>query len=55
MRVNILTPVGLHFGEGSFEALQRDRLARGLVLAATNLMNKLTSMPFGTVDLFKSN
>jgi hypothetical protein len=55
MRVNILTPVGLHFGEGSFEALQRDRLARGLVLAATNLMNKLTSMPFGTVDLFESN
>jgi len=47
--------MGLHFGEGPFEALQRDRLAKGLVLAATNLMTKLTSMPFGNVELFESN
>jgi len=45
MRLNILTPRGLHFGEGPFEALEQDRLARPLVLAATRLMVALTSLP----------
>lgn len=44
MRLNILTPVGLHFGEGPFDALDRDPMARPLVRAATNLMAKLTSL-----------
>jgi hypothetical protein len=55
MRFNILTPSRIHFGEGPFEKLQRDRLARQLVLAATILMTKLVEMPFGRVDLFRSN
>lgn len=45
LRLNILTPIGLHFGEGPFEELDRDRLARPLVQAATSLMLQLTSLP----------
>jgi hypothetical protein len=44
MRLNILTPVGLHFGEGPFDALDRDPMAKPLVQAATKLMVKLTSL-----------
>jgi hypothetical protein len=44
MRLNILTPVGLHFGEGPFDALERDSMAGPLVRAATKLMAKLTSL-----------
>lgn len=55
MRLSILTPSGIHFGEGPFERLQRDRLARRLVLSATNLMVKLTTIAFGGGDLFPSN
>jgi len=55
MRLNILTPSGLHFGEGPFDRLQRDRLARPLVSAATNVMAKLTTMAFGPLDAFPSN
>jgi hypothetical protein len=45
MRLNILTPVGLHFGEAPMEALARDRLAGPLFDAANRLMGKLTSLP----------
>jgi len=45
MRLNILTPFGLHFGEGRFGALEKDGLAGPLVLAATRLMVVLTSLP----------
>jgi hypothetical protein len=45
LRLNILTPIGLHFGEGPFEELDRDRLASPLVKAATGLLAQLTSLP----------
>ena len=44
MRLSILTPVGLHFGEGPFDTLDRDRMARPLVHAATKLMVRLASL-----------
>jgi hypothetical protein len=44
-RLNILTPVGLHFGEAPLQALDGDRNARLLLRAATALMAKLTSLP----------
>ena len=44
LRLNILTPIGLHFVEGPFEELDRDPLARPLVQAATRLMLQLTSL-----------
>jgi hypothetical protein len=55
MRLNILTPSGIHFGEGPFDQLQRDKLAKHLVLAATNVMTRLTTLAYGPVDLFPSN
>lgn len=45
MRLNILTPSGIHFGEGRFEALDCDPLARPLVRAGTCLMQRLTALP----------
>ena len=47
MRLNVLTPLGIYFGEGTFEALEGDALARPIVLAAINLMQKLTSLRAG--------
>jgi hypothetical protein len=44
-RLNILTPVGLNFGEGPLQVLDRDRNARPLLRAATGVMKKLTSLP----------
>jgi hypothetical protein len=44
-RLNILTPVGLHFGEGPLQALDKDRTSRPLLRAATAAMKKLTSLP----------
>jgi hypothetical protein len=44
-RVNILTAMGLHFGEGPLRALDRDRNAQPLLRAATALMAKLTKLP----------
>ncbi len=44
-RLNILTPVGLHFGEAPLEALDGDRHARPLLRAATAVMARLTSLP----------
>jgi hypothetical protein len=38
MRLSILTPQGVHFGEGTIEALEQDHVARSLVHAATKLM-----------------
>ena len=45
IRLNILTPNGLYFGEGPFEQMDRDPLARPMVQAATKLMSKLASLP----------
>ena len=44
-RLNILTAMGLHFGEGPLRALDRDRSAQPLLRAATVLMAKLTKLP----------
>jgi hypothetical protein len=44
-RLNILTPVGLHFGEGPLPVLDKDRNSRPLLRAATAAMKKLTSLP----------
>lgn len=44
VRLNILTPSGLYFGEGSFDDLNQDSTARPLTQAALNLMRGLTSM-----------
>jgi hypothetical protein len=45
VRLNLLTPSGLHFGEGPMDALGRDPLAGPLLAAATGLMRGLTSLP----------
>jgi hypothetical protein len=44
IRLNLLTPSGLHFGEGPMDALARDPLGGPLVAAATALMRALTSL-----------
>ncbi len=44
VRLNILTPSGLYFGEGPFDDLDRDPRARPLIQAALNLMRQLTSL-----------
>lgn len=44
LRLNILTPSGLYFGEGPFEDLDRDPRARPLIHAALDLMRRLTSL-----------
>jgi hypothetical protein len=41
-RVSVLTPSGLHFGEGPYEALSGDELAAPTFLAATALLVALT-------------
>jgi hypothetical protein len=42
VRLNFLTPSGLHFGEGGFAALDRDPLAHPVIVAGTQLMQALT-------------
>jgi hypothetical protein len=44
VRLNLLTPSGLHFGEGPMAVLARDALAGPLVAAATVLMRGLISL-----------
>lgn len=41
-RLSFLTPAGLHFGEGSFNALYKDKLAHNCIVEATKLMQMLT-------------
>jgi hypothetical protein len=45
IRLNLLTPAGLRFGEGPMDVLARDPLGGPLVAAATALMRALTSLP----------
>jgi hypothetical protein len=45
VRVNLLTPSGPHFGEGPMDGLGRDALAGPLLVAATALVQGLTSLP----------
>jgi hypothetical protein len=41
LRLNMLTPSGLHFGYGIFKQLERDRMARSVIDPATALMLSL--------------
>jgi hypothetical protein len=43
-RLSLLTPSGLHFGQGPFAALSKDPLGAPVVAAATRLMVDLTKM-----------
>ena len=40
-RISLLTPSGLHFGQGPFDALARDPKAAPVITAATSLMQSL--------------
>jgi len=40
-RISLLTPSGLHFGQGPFEALTQDAMAAPVISAATELMQGL--------------
>jgi hypothetical protein len=44
VRLNVLTPSGLYFGEGPFDDLDRDPRAGPLIHAALNLMRRLTAL-----------
>lgn len=44
-RLNILTPIGIHFGEGPIAALSRDQSAGPLMAASTAMLAKMTSLP----------
>lgn len=45
VRISLLTPRGLHFGEGGMDVFIRDPLAAPTFQAATLLMQALTSLP----------
>ena len=42
VRLNMLTPSGLHFGYGGFETLAKDPMGKAIIDPATNLMLSLT-------------
>ncbi|WP_300451815.1 hypothetical protein [Accumulibacter sp.] len=44
VRLNMLTPSGLHFGYGSFEALSKDPMGKAIIDPATQLMVRLTEL-----------
>ncbi len=44
VRLNMLTPSGLHFGYGGFETLSKDPMGKALIDPATQLMLKLTQL-----------
>jgi len=44
VRLNMLTPSGLHFGYGGFETLAKDPMGAALIDPATQLMLKLTQL-----------
>jgi len=43
-RINLLTPSGLHFGEGPYDALWKDPMGRPLLAAAYRLMHELIEL-----------
>ena len=47
VRASLLTPSGLHFGEGSFDALASDPLGGPVIVAATRLMQELIAKAEG--------
>jgi hypothetical protein len=40
-RINLLTPSGLYFGQGPFEALMKDQFGGPVLVAATELIQQL--------------
>ena len=44
VRLNMLTPSGLHFGYGAFEVLAKDPMGKAIIDPATELMVSLTKM-----------
>ncbi len=42
VRLNMLTPAGLHFGEGPAKLIGRDRMSGPVLMAGTLLMKRLT-------------
>jgi hypothetical protein len=44
VRLSMLTPSGLHFGQGAFEALNADPKGHVLIGAATNLMTQMIDL-----------
>ena len=47
VRVSLLTPSGLHFGQGPFDSLASDRLGGPVIAAATRLMQELIAKSSG--------
>ena len=43
LRINLLAPAGLHFGQGLFQAFAADAMAKPVVDAATTLMQQLVA------------
>jgi hypothetical protein len=50
VRLNLLTPVGLCFGEGPFAAIARDPVGGPLVKAGSVLVHRLQQQPKATVN-----
>ncbi len=44
LRLNMLTPSGLHFGYGTFESLGKDPMGKAIIDPATQLMLSLTKL-----------
>lgn len=44
VRLNMLTPSGLHFGYGGFDTLSKDPMGKAIIDPATQLMLKLTQL-----------
>lgn len=44
VRLNMLTPSGLHFGQGGFNTLSNDPMGNALIAPATQLMQKLVNI-----------
>lgn len=43
VRISMLTPGGIHFGQSSFDALADDRIGGAVLVAATDLMKRLVA------------
>ena len=50
VRIDLLTPIGLCFGEGPFAAIARDPVAEPLVKAGALLVQRLSRLPAATVN-----
>ena len=44
-RINLLSPSGLHFGEGPLDSLSKDRLGGPVIAASLRLMQELIKLP----------